>query len=289
MIEREIMRASCVSADLKRLLQQCPLLPCTVYGVYSKTFSLLSPGGSIISCVWQPGPLVPMGFCAAAPQNSHALQRGQQKLLCWGERHSQADIWFAPDIQEISLKLFPQHGIVTNDQKQAVQAVLNTNRPEGGMGDMLAGTVWDALRPLSKPPNAQRTQAGLQMEGFLNAAAAALPPERWPKVIGLGIGLTPAADDFILGMLAALRWRGHPAGEALARYTQLHWGGTTPVSSQMLRHGLQGEYPARLLAVFDQMGHPLRLRKALCQLGEHGHSSGMDMLYGVYHGLQWPE
>ena len=101
---------------------------------------------------------------------------------------------------------------------------------------------------------------------------------------GLGEGLTPAGDDWLVGMLAGLhrlgqRWafeNGHLAsvlvGEAPAR--------TTTVGAAFLAHALTGEFsePVRDLVTAESLS---RARAAGARLAVMGATSGADTLAGM--------
>jgi hypothetical protein len=109
------------------------------------------------------------------------------------------------------------------------------------------------------------------------------------SLMGLGEGLTPAGDDWLVGALAALhrlaqRWAftgGHLAsvlvGEAPAR--------TTTVGAAFLAHALGGEFsePARDLMTAVS---PSSARAAAARLAAMGATSGADTLAGMRAALQ---
>ena len=124
------------------------------------------------------------------------------------------------------------------------------------------------------------------------AAAAAAIRDRDPlalaqaarSLMGLGEGLTPAGDDWLVGMLAGLhrlaqRWAlegGHLSsvlvGEAPAR--------TTTVGAAFLAHALTGEFsePVRDLVTAGSLP---RARAAGARLAVMGATSGADTLAGM--------
>ncbi|WP_165908422.1 DUF2877 domain-containing protein [Rubrivivax gelatinosus] len=103
-------------------------------------------------------------------------------------------------------------------------------------------------------------------------------------LVGLGPGLTPSGDDFLLGMFLVLHWRA-PALGARILAQAAHGASTTDVSQAMLRRALQGYASLLYLAVLDP---GTDLESALARAGAFGHSSGHDclcgMLFAVQHG-----
>ena len=150
-------------------------------------------------------------------------------------------------------------------------------------GSMLAGAfdavgILQAIRKAGIPKLALSAAA----QDDLHTAAEAILLNQWTKshrilqrLIGLGQGLTPSADDAVVGILATLRRsdgiRFPIPVELLER--------TTDVSAKYLRCAGQGYFSQRVLAIFeaDTAGLP----QALERTAAWGASSGSDMLHGV--------
>lgn len=104
------------------------------------------------------------------------------------------------------------------------------------------------------------------------------------ELIGLGGGLTPAGDDFLVGVLAVLQWRGCRDAEAqLVSEIACRLNRTTLISSAFLERALAGEFSQPVLALFDAMEHgtDTALAPAVSRLCAVGHTSGSDLLGGV--------
>lgn len=255
-------------------------LHCRVYSVHARAMNLEDEAGHMITCLWEGESLVPLGFCAPRPQNTR-WQQGEEVVL---GRGMAGDFVFTEVTRTRALSLEPGTHRESDAQRRSIRQALCAHRPEGGMAWILSGTSW-ALPVPCGPLDAAQREAGRRMNGFLEALTRGVPDAQWPGVLGLGIGLTPAADDFVLGLLAALRWRRHPLEKPLAGYVQRLRRTTTAVSSEMLRHGTEGryaEYILRLFTALEQGADPVR---RLEDFALHGHSSGMDTLFGVYRGL----
>ncbi len=95
------------------------------------------------------------------------------------------------------------------------------------------------------------------------------------RLIGLGQGLTPSADDAVIGILAVLR---RSEGIRFPMPVSL-LERTTDVSAKYLRCAGQGYFTERIQAIFeaDSNGLPRAVRHAAAW----GASSGSDMLHGV--------
>ena len=160
-----------------------------------------------------------------------------------------------------------------------------------------------SLAELLEKPGEASSAAGLDLPYALNTGlveAARLPAQQLTNGIvtgdlegarqaasslaGLGSGLTPAGDDFLLGAVYAL-WILYPASKArsmvatiLAPAVSL----TTSLSSAWLRAAARGEAGARWHDFFRalHLGAPADLLLAAETLLASGHTSGADALAG---------
>jgi hypothetical protein len=120
------------------------------------------------------------------------------------------------------------------------------------------------------------------------------------RLAGWGEGLTPAGDDFLVGIAAALQAplpgraaRQHvlaALGPALRACSER----TTPIAAHYLRLAGDGHFDAPLLALRDALlawRDAAAVDAALERLLDIGASSGADMLGGLLAGLDavlWP-
>lgn len=117
------------------------------------------------------------------------------------------------------------------------------------------------------------------------AGAQTLPvPETLAGLLGMGPGLTPSGDDFIAGVLLALRFLGKDrqadrlAGETLANAKSR----TGLISYHHLSAAARGQVSAAVHAMLCALGEGrLRLDKEIGDINAIGHSSGWDTLAGI--------
>jgi hypothetical protein len=104
------------------------------------------------------------------------------------------------------------------------------------------------------------------------------------NIIGYGVGLTPSADDFLLGMLSVLdHYNEASRRNILSKYIEKYSHTTTEVSSWMLSYASkQKQYPH---IVIDYFAHSTDKENFLAEFLKHGSSSGMDMMCGILCGL----
>lgn len=119
------------------------------------------------------------------------------------------------------------------------------------------------------------------LEGLKRAVAA---------MIGLGVGLTPSGDDFLVGLLLALSvglpGRMEPVLEELRAHIRRFSDGTNDISRQYLFCACRGEYGLRLHELLQAGAEGKGIRTALEKTAEIGHSSGVDTLNGLLAGIK---
>jgi len=151
--------------------------------------------------------------------------------------------------------------------------------PAGGLAPMLSGRVGPGDPWLVRA----RALVDPQLEALGSGdVAAALGPTI--DLIGLGIGLTPSGDDYLIGLLAGLAAAGDPARDALATAIAIHGPArTTAVGAAALGHATRGAFSERLHDVLVAVaGHRLDdLGRALERALAYGATSGSDTLVGL--------
>ncbi len=171
-----------------------------------------------------------------------------------------------------------------------LQATLRGKAPEDGYAPLLFSRQ-DGHSPLVRALGsrlAQALPAAARAERARDAAALA---QALSKLVGLGCGLTPSGDDFIVGYLAALWSRA--AREAhltallrtLAEAVRELSRRTNAISRQLLVDAARGRFAQRLVEVVHALARgedvAARVRRAV----DSGHSSGADTLCGLSFGL----
>lgn len=162
------------------------------------------------------------------------------------------------------------------------QALQETSPPES-----LAGLVITLPGPTSTVTSetlrAARAPAKLLIIG-LAMADGGLCLKGAEDLAGLGTGLTPAGDDWLVGCVLAA-WAGFPhlearaiaagAAETAARHT-------TPLSAAWLRAAARGECNAAWHILFEALltNHEPLIHRAACAITRQGHTSGADALAG---------
>lgn len=118
-----------------------------------------------------------------------------------------------------------------------------------------------------------------------------LAVEHVDRLVGLGPGLTPSGDDFLLGLLCALSIPGSPCHEWRrlgTRVLERASLNTHLISAAALRHAANGRVRARLVALCDALARASRALalNAVDRVIDIGASSGTDIAFGVLSGFR---
>ena len=114
------------------------------------------------------------------------------------------------------------------------------------------------------------------------------------KLIGLGPGLSPSADDALSGFTAALWWvshslnRGVDHAEEISQVITGQAGGTTLLSGQLLQHAARGEVNELIEKFLEALlvGGSPEIEPRVEQVLKIGETSGIDMMVGLLLGVQ---
>lgn len=107
-------------------------------------------------------------------------------------------------------------------------------------------------------------------------------------LVGLGGGLTPAGDDFLVGLLAVLQVCGaREAFDTLLAKLRGRLQETPVLSRAFLQRALEGEFSKPVLELFTalEQGGQKEITKAASRLCAIGHTSGCDLLGGIVYGF----
>jgi hypothetical protein len=106
-------------------------------------------------------------------------------------------------------------------------------------------------------------------------------PAAAKRLLGLGFGLTPSGDDFALGIITIFNLMGrdtHEIRQAVETYDH-------PLSRTILEDALDGYYSESLLGLLESMSRDSAIHDDIEKVLETGHSSGSDILAGMYYAL----
>lgn len=271
------LTARSIGRPAEETLRQAPFAA-RVLASFEQACNLVTPGGEVIALVTPrvgDGPLnivAETGSDGLATVERHAsveLSEGALRAGCLEIALKGAPVWEpCPDWDALRAGL--------KAIKAALPALRAIAQGHAPAGSLLAGENPAHDVVLSEAENLRAGWAG----------DAARLEEAAARLAGLGVGLTPAGDDFLAGaMLWA--WLAHPTPEPFCRtVAEAAAARTTTLSAAFLRAAARGECDAswhRFLAAL-RAGSATQIAPAVRQVMAHGATSGADMLAGFL----WP-
>jgi hypothetical protein len=111
------------------------------------------------------------------------------------------------------------------------------------------------------------------------------------SLIGLGPGLTPSGDDFLLGLLAVINLQGNPLHAYSSWCQEILRGAsqwTNEISLAALNQAASGQVRESITKLIDALTYrtPDQVIAGLSEVLNIGSSSGTDISMGIYSGLQ---
>jgi hypothetical protein len=174
-------------------------------------------------------------------------------------------------------------GEFTVDWRSA--AVATTAMPEGRRVDLgLLERLAETAECGHALDSAQARKARARLAEGLRAGEAEAFVDGALGLLGLGEGLTPAGDDFLVGALAAVHrlapsWLRERPGVAAAIGARAARA-TTTVAREFISHALAGHFAECLIALLTAES-PAAAQQAAARLLGMGATSGADTLAGV--------
>lgn len=264
-----------------------------VQGVYNRCFHLLLEDSRLITVFGDIADIMPMSVCtdgkAEAPFDNVPLEPGQQAVISCGILAiPQAGFLCTLQMQSVSLlrgRLPPPVRL-----QELRETLLAQGKPRGA-GQWLPQWVeyLDWGSPL--PEDAVILHRFTRLLSAVEQDAEGIR-EALSKLVGLGIGLTPSADDMICGLCAAIcLWWPEKKGRIFldtltdycCEYGKLR---TTFVSCQQLERTAKGflsDPVYELGRTISGQGGDLNL--ALENVTEYGSSSGTELCMGLLAGI----
>lgn len=122
----------------------------------------------------------------------------------------------------------------------------------------------------------------LPEDALRRCASSIEDPAVLRRLVGLGSGLTPTADDVLAGMLGALDCYGHEACGALGERIVALTSRTTWLSARLLEAAASGAHSAPTCALLTRIDEPdASWARSVRDVLRHGHTSGAALAYGV--------
>lgn len=271
----------------------------TVHSVYRRACNIATDTGGLVTLLAQDVGNLPHGISCVlpVPENFQRLfAPGQEVIMGQAELQipaariivdlSGASEWRCP-LPSVSVQSEATQRTLTG-----LRRILQNHPSTGGFAPLLVGTEPPSSAfDLALQRRLARALPALQEAANQSDPAAAV--QALAQLIGLGPGLTPSGDDFIVGYLAALHSsRACEAGvglllTALAAPVERLAAGTNLISRQFIRNALEGAFSEALGDLLSAIAHQdeARVLTFASQVLAMGHSSGADALAGLLFGL----
>jgi len=108
-------------------------------------------------------------------------------------------------------------------------------------------------------------------DDFKNILDLLIARRNWKKLLGLGGGLTPSGDDFLVGYIAAKKMEG------MEIPFKLKMSSTTPLSAHFLKHALGGRFSDKIIGF---------IKEGDLSILSFGESSGVATAFGIIKGME---
>ncbi len=249
----------------------------TVHSVYDRTVNLLCGERLLASLTAASDEVHPFSVCTAAP-SLEGFSPGDRYLFRDGCLSVGNALFLLADASRTDLKLLPV------PDRSGLPGALQRLHPaaEEAAGRSALGFL---LFPEHDSPLAPW---GAQLEEFARAVIRGdirRASSLGERLFGMGWGLTPSVDDLCTGLLAAVSCV--RADGVLLPLAETAFGRTTLVSYNFLFYACRGFFTGtlRTLAYALLSGDGDAAQAAAGRLLSFGHSSGADMLIGLFFGL----
>lgn len=253
-----------------------------VHSVFHHACNLVTAQGVMISLQTRNMPLAPRSAILPLDDLSSIFNQDQVLPLQDGNRLILNQLWIElTACERVSTRL--DSGQLPQDLPLLMAAIgrfLPLVPPVGGMYDILRGKGG-----IYSPEMLSHLPAALaHLRAWLADADMVLNVDiSLRQLLGFGIGLTPSADDFMLGVLLVLDYCKSPKHEALSALLPPLLARTTDISAAMLANGCEGRYSRHFSSLLTA---PINdIEPILRRVAEYGHSSGHDMLCGAHFAL----
>ncbi|MFN0040523.1 MAG: DUF2877 domain-containing protein [Burkholderiales bacterium] len=277
-----------------------------VHSVFRRACNIETESGELITLLAGDLGNLPHGIRLAGPVASFAawLSEGQAAILEEGILRvpdagftlnlSGTAIWrgtvSTPSVEALHMHLAsPDSGNIAVALRE-LRATLLAHAPEQGIAPLLRDDR-NARSPLDRALATRLKNALPEMAHATRKRDAGAIAALAARLVGLGEGLTPSGDDFLVGYLAALWSRAdrEQGIDTLLRKLKAPleeiFSQTHAISRQMLCDALQDRFAEGLVDVVRALTGSGHVFDATMQALRSGHSSGADTLCGLLFGV----
>ncbi len=277
-----------------------------VHSVFDRTFNILF-GGELVGVGLNNVSLSPIDMIADIPNTDSMLKLGIKKGMKVEFKSNQLMVG---DLMVILLKGVKSwhpatkvelpHGLeeITRNLELAKRAAVVHYRIEG-LGQLLpeVDRIFEGQLPAIENLNEFAKESLPHTIKLLKSARCADitgVKKSAENLIGLGLGLTPSADDMLVGFTSSLWWISHSLNKGLDTVHQINEAvvfrveRTNLLSRQLLRHAAKGEVNEHLTELLEGVLSRTTsdIGKLVEKIMEIGETSGLDMTLGILFGIR---
>lgn len=247
-----------------------------VHSCFEKAINLETEEGKLVTLLSKTKKMVPYGICLPL-DSMPRLSVGRRVLISSTDILIEGKCYSLVDTPAIAPTM---HRPALTTNAQGLSHFLSVTSQKGGLFD-----AYRFLLDLDDKVNCGDllTENALsRIKGLVDALNLnEVTTESVKGLVGMGQGLTPSGDDFIVGLLSALWACESHKRFSLGKSCLPHLSSTTKVSAEMLSHAIEGRFSQVVLDFYRGE------RQELLGFLSYGHTSGHDILCGIHAGLSF--
>ena len=284
-----VLKARSIDVQFLRALQQEPF-DARVHSVFDRVINIEPAAGGLFTLAGRALDNAPNTVILdIASFGAFGIAVGDPVTSVDGELHIGDDIavqWIGASVWKAALPVYAGASALLPAQLCCARSYLARHEPHGGM----AGQGADQGMLAVEISAALKQRSSLLLEALMQARFADARRHAI-SMIGLGPGLTPSGDDFLVGLLAVLNMGDSPCYGWLDHGRQIlpqarH--ATNAISLAALTAAAHGGVRQSIAALIDALmyGTPASLIKSLRAVLAIGDTSGADIVAGILAGLK---
>ena len=283
-----MVQCESICKNIKEILIKNKKIVSKVDSIFNNVVNLQTDFG-LVTCTKKKEVLVPNGVLLNKEFNPCNYELGQTVYLSDSYTDDETNIFVNLDyVNLIDLHLYKNDKIINIDKlKIKIKLFLKKNNLDFCIGEILCNIKDLNLEEMNRNYSIDIIDNVLPLfKEFIEKIKNNKSLCDYENILGFGVGLTPSSDDFVLGMLSVFCFFNNSRYNILNKYIKNYVNTTTKISSNMLKNALDDNYPSHIINFYNQISVNLEhIENVLEVFLSHGHSSGIDALYGIYVGL----
>lgn len=284
-----MVKSILVCRNIKEIMLRNKEITAHVHSVFENVVNLHTMEYGLITCTRNKGVMVPYGMLLNGDFRPENYKIGQAVSIVSTYTSGNENIYIdVKSVESVDLFLHKNTGnIDVYELVRVLKLYLKYNTPQFCIGEVISEISELCLEKIPVSYSRDIIDSLLpSFKGFIEKIKNAENLAEYRNVLGFGAGLTPSSDDFVLGMLSVFCFFNDIRHTLLKEYILRYIFKTTAISTNMLSNALNDNYPSYIIGFFDKIAVDTgEMEGVLDIFAKHGHSSGIDTLYGIYTGL----